>query len=226
MALQPTLAIMAEIYRLDRTGGPGSPRFKVYRARVEATPGLAHYNPMAGPAALATVERLLALDAEAIAAHHAARAELAIVVSSPGMWTDRVATELDARTSRESGSPAPVRFWAGEAVEALDVEREAAAASIRFIWGVDVGSARTLHDVLAREGRAYADHADHFGRPEPGEVELVADAVELLGESENRADIAAVLLGDPAARALGFTPLGLPENAGYRYAIGNADAAH
>jgi hypothetical protein len=58
-----------------------------------------------------------------------------------------------------------------------------------------------------------------------GEAALVGDAVELLGASEQRGDIAAVLFGDPAALALGWTPLGLPWHAGYRWAIARANGA-
>jgi|GEM_PF-6904300 hypothetical protein len=42
MALHPTLATMADIYRLDRTGGPASPRSRAYHARVASTPALVH----------------------------------------------------------------------------------------------------------------------------------------------------------------------------------------
>jgi hypothetical protein len=84
---------MAEIYRLDRAGGPDSPRFRAYLAHMGHHHALAAYNPMAGPAALATVERLLELDAEAIAGRHAEESEIAVVVSSPGLWTDRIATD-------------------------------------------------------------------------------------------------------------------------------------
>jgi len=139
------------IYRLDRTGGVRSPRFVAYLARVESEHALAPYNPMAGPAALASVQRLIELDAEAIAGRHAAEAELAVVVSSPGLWTDRVATEVELRTDPEP--PALVRFWAGEPVEAADVERECAAAVQRVHWSLEHGPARTVDAVLAREGR-------------------------------------------------------------------------
>jgi hypothetical protein len=43
MALHPTLATIADMYRLDRPGGPASPGFRAYHARVVATPGLVHY---------------------------------------------------------------------------------------------------------------------------------------------------------------------------------------
>ena len=214
---------MAEIYRLDRTGGVRSPRFVAYLARVESEHALAPYNPMAGPAALASVRRLIELDAEAIAARHAAEAELAVVVSSPGLWTDRVATEVELRTDPEP--PALVRFWAGEPVEAADVERECAAAVQRVRWSLAHGPARTVDAVLAREGAAYAVAGSPFGPLEAAEATLVGDAVELLGASEQRGDIAAVLFGDPAAVALGWTPLGLPWHAGYRWAIARAQGA-
>jgi hypothetical protein len=222
MPVCPTLEAISEIYRLDRSGGPQSPRFLTYLARVEQTPGLSAYNPMAGPGALETVERLLEIDAEALAARYATDVDLAVIVSSPGLWTDRIATEVELRTDAESASPALVRFWAGEPVEVADVERESAAAAVRALWAVTNGPARTLHDVLAREGHAYIDADDPFGRLEPGEGTLVADAVALLGASQLRGEIASVLLGDPAAAALGWTPLGLPANAGYRWAIEQA----
>jgi hypothetical protein len=211
---------MAEIYRLDRAGGPRSPRFRAYLARVEREHALAAYNPMAGPAALASVERLLELDAEAIAARHADEADIAVVVSSPGLWTDRVATEVELRT--DPVPPALVRFWAGEPVEAADVERECAAAALRARWLRRHGPARTLDEVLLREGWAYALAGSPFGPLEAGEATLVSDAVELLGASEQRGDIASVLFGDPAALTLGWTPLGLPWHAGYRWAIARA----
>jgi hypothetical protein len=214
---------MAEIYRLDRAGGVRSPRFAAYLDRVENRRALAAYNPMAGPAALASVQRLIELDAEAIASRYAAEAELAVVVSSPGLWTDRVATEVELRTDPEP--PALVRFWAGEPVDAADVERECAAAAQRVRWRLRHGPARTVDAVLAREGAAYVVAGSPFGTLEAGEAELVSDAVELLGASEQQGDIAAVLFGDPAAVALGWTPLGLPWHAGYRWAIARAHGA-
>ena len=211
---------MAEIYRLDRAGGPSSPRFRAYLARVEHEHALAAYNPMAGPEALASVERLLELDAEAVAGRHAEETEIAVVVSSPGLWTDRIATEVELRTA--PGPPTLVRFWAGEPIETADVERESAAAATRARWFGRHGPTRTLEEVLAREGKAYASCESPFGPLEAGEAALVGDAVALLGASELRGEIAAVLFGDPAALALGWTPLGLPWHAGYRWAIARA----
>src|SRR4051812_8032317 len=65
----PTLETMAAIYRLARDRGPRSPRFTAYlaAARERDGGGLSAYNPMAGPAAAATVEQLLGCDAEEVA---------------------------------------------------------------------------------------------------------------------------------------------------------------
>jgi hypothetical protein len=223
VSVAPTLAAMAEIYRLDRAGGASSPRFRAYLAHAEHEHALAAYNPMAGPEALATVERLLELDAEAIAGRHAEEAEIAVVVSSPGLWTDRIATEVELRT--DPGPPALVRFWAGEPIETADVDRESAAAATRARWLGRHGPARTLEEVLAREGSAYVSCESPFGLLEAGEATLVGDAVALLGASELRGEIAAVLFGDPGALALGWTPLGLPWHAGYRWAVARAHGA-
>jgi hypothetical protein len=65
--LVPTLATMAEIYRLPREGGAASPRFKRYLELVPRCYELVAYNPMAGTHALETLEQLLAINAEAVA---------------------------------------------------------------------------------------------------------------------------------------------------------------
>ena len=72
--LVPTLATMAEIYRLSREGGAASPRFKRYLELVPRSYGLVAFNPMAGPHALETTEQLLAVNAEAVALEAACEA--------------------------------------------------------------------------------------------------------------------------------------------------------
>jgi hypothetical protein len=50
----------------------------------------------------------------------------------------------------------------------------------------------------------------------------VSDAVAVLGASEELSDMTAVLYGDAAAGALGWTPAGIGEHGGYRWAIDRA----
>jgi hypothetical protein len=229
----PTLATMAEIYTLSRDGGPRSPRFRAYVARVEHEWGLSAYNPMAGPAALDTVRGLLEMDAErhALEAAHAvaARCEfdgeltLAIVVASKGMWTDRIATEVQHRTLGDR-RPAHgvVLLWTGEALDAEIVRRESAAEAVRTMWMLVHGPSLTLRAVLAREGLAYALGTSPFGALAPEDDATVTEALEVLGDTTTPGDLVAVLYGDAAAVTLGHTPLGLADYAGFRWAIARA----
>ena len=51
----------------------------------------------------------------------------------------------------------------------------------------------------------------------------MSDGGEILAESTARADMASIFYGDPAADALGWLPLGLPDRAGYRWAVARAE---
>jgi hypothetical protein len=53
-------------------------------------------------------------------------------------------------------------------------------------------------------------------------LHAVGGAVEVLGASEGLGDKAAILYGDAAAAALGWTPVGIAEHGGYRWAINHA----
>jgi hypothetical protein len=234
----PTLATMQQIYRLSRDGGPRSERFQAYVARVEHAWGLVAFNPMAGSAALDGVEALLALDAEAVVrqaadavAHACAYDEpitLALVLASPGLWTDRLATEVEYRTTqpRRAGHGL-VYCWSKEPATIEALRREAAAEAVRVMWTALHGAATTLPAVLAREGLAYAmapgdaDAMDPAGSPDE---RAVLDALDVLGDSAVMSDVAGVLYGDPTSVALGWPALGVPDRAGPRWAIARAAA--
>ena len=227
----PTLARMAEIYALSRNGGRASPRFSAYLAEVEHHWGLSAYNPMAGDAASATVHALLTLDAES---HARAAAQdtmehcewkepltLAVVVASPGMWTDRLATEVRNRTVADR-RPAhgEIVLWATDVQDAGTIATESVAETVRTMWTSLHGPALSLHAVFTREGLAYA-----LGHPTAAQVPAdarVNEAIELLGDTTAVGDIAAILFGDETAVALGYTPLGITERAGYEFAIARA----
>lgn len=249
--IAPTLATMAEMYRLSREGGPRSERFRAYVARVEHEWGIVAYNPMAGEPALHAVQRLIDLDAESLAAEDAkAVAErceygdgitLALVVRSRGMWTDRVATEIELRASPIT-TPAGhgmVTLWAGEPADESLVRRETIAETVRVMSTARHGSARTLVEILWREGLAcaLAAHLVPFTEVEAASIPAdslwapaseadalaVSTAIEVLGDSASLGDIASVLLGDPAAETMGWPAMGVPNRAGYRWAIRHAE---
>jgi hypothetical protein len=188
---------------------------------------------MAGDAASAAVDALLALDAEKVALAAAndalARCEwdesvtLAVVVATPGMWTDRVATEVRHRTvANRRAAHGEILLWATDPHRADDIEKESVAEAVRVMWTALHGSARSLHAVLAREGLAYAVSAG-AASPEVADPRIV-DALSILGDTTTVGDIIAILYGDAAAVVLGYTPLGLADHAGYEFAIGRARA--
>lgn len=224
---------MAQLYALSRSGGPKSPRFSAYVARVEHEFGLVGYNPMAGPAALEAVQRLVALDAEAIAlasarsvaAHckYVGSLTLAIVVASPGMWTDRLATEVQHRTvATRTPDHGLIYQWAGDELTEYDIRRESVAEAVRTIWTSQNGPATTVRTVIEREGLAYALGGNPYGPCTSADDADVEEALSILGDSTSVADIAGVLYGDPACAAHGWPLLGIAEHAGFRYGVSRA----
>ena len=233
----PTLEIMTDIYALPRAGGPRSARFAAYVSRVEHHWGLSAYNPMAGPAAHEAVRALLDIGGERLAADEAAAVAarcdfegditIAIAVPSGGMWTDRLATEIQHRTiAPRRPAHGTTLLWPGDPLDEAQVRMECAAETVRIMWTAHHGVPKTLGAVLAREGLCYAlAHAplrhtdatdsDH-GNP------AIEEALGVLGDTSMQGDIVGVLYGDAAATAMGWTPLGLDGKAGYRWAIARA----
>jgi hypothetical protein len=222
---------MAGIYKLSREGGARSPRFTEYTRLAPNILGLSGYNPMAGPHAAETIQSLLDMDAESIAGQalaavqarceYAESIEMALVVASAGMWTDRLATEVKHRTSpHRDRNTGLVLLWTGEPVTEADVRREAAAEAARVVWSAFHGDANSAGQVLAREGFASALAIDPSGTAEVDEK--TGEAARILSDHTNLGDITAFLYGDAAALELGYTALGLPDHAGFHWAIAQA----
>ena len=230
VCVHPTLDAMAAVYRLPREGGPESERFRAYLRLVREADGggLQAYNPMAGAAALETVERLRADAGEEVAARGArdvlrrtggaGAVDLAVVVASPGLWTHRLVTEAEGRLRAKRDEPAVVLMWAGEASTAGDVHRQAAAETARVLWNRVHGPPLEVIAALAREGVALAIAETELESLSLAEARAVRDAVAVLGESRARQDVLALAYGDPIAETLGLTAYGLPDRAGCRWA--------
>lgn len=231
--LVPTLATMAEIYKLPREGGPASPRFKRYVELVPRHYGLGAYNPMAGPHALETTEQLLDIHAEDVAMAAAREVTdlcdypgtitLAVVLCAPGGWTDRLATEIEHRTAhRLPSGRGLVLHWTREAPTAEQIRRETIAEVVRVMALAAQDRRESVRSVLDREGLAYALGGNPYGPVTAEDQHAVGDAVEVLGASETIGDMTAILYGDAAAAAWGWTPAGIAEHGGYRWAIEHA----
>ncbi len=197
---------MADVYRLPTTGGPNSERFKAYVALAGSGLPVALYNPMTSKPVLETIEALLAIDAEAIAERFCGDHDLSITVATPGLWTDRIATEIEYRLEKTVNT---VFLWTGEEVSPDVVRRETIAQVVRIEH-----PARTARELAIREGLAYASGGE-AGEPD----EAVAQALEIVGDEASVPTAAALLYGDDAAKLLGFLPLGLADHAGYRHCI-------
>jgi hypothetical protein len=233
VTIAPALETMAELYKLSREGGPKSERFTAYVKRVEHEWGLVSFNPMAGAAALEAVQQAIALGAEQIALVAAGdtiseceytgdTVTLAVVVASAGMWTDRLATEIEYRTTaKRRADHGQVILWSREAITAEDVRCESVAETVRTMWTALHGQARTLRTVLAREGLAYA-LADPKSIAQPENGVAITDALEILGESTTLGDIVAVLYGDAVADQMGWPPLGISDRGGAKWAAQRA----
>ena len=230
----PTLAAMAEVYRLSTEGGTTSPRFRRYVQimREEGVPA-AGYNPMTSKPVLETIERLLAVDAEREAERAATGCveklpidtdvSLFLTVSTPGVWTDRIATEVEHRLAPTnwSGGPPSVLLWTGEDASVDAVRRETVAQVVRLAWiGRHGAPPASAAQAMGQEGIAYA-----LAGVDGEDSAVVSDALDVVGADESLATKTALLYGDETAVAMGFLPLGLPALAGYRHAIACARRA-
>ena len=230
----PTLATMADIYRLPREGGAASYRFRRYVELVPHNHALSAYNPMAGAHALETMEQLLAINAEAMALDAAREAvdrcdylqpiTLAVVLCAPGLWSDRLATEVEHRTAHRLPSGyGQVLHWTREPPTAEQIRRETIAEAVRVMALAAHGARESVRSLLHREGLAYALGGNPYGPPSAADRDAVGDAVEILGSSEELGDKAGILYGDAAAAALGWTQAGVAEHGGYRWAVAEAE---
>jgi hypothetical protein len=225
--VEPTLAFMADVYRLTAEGGPASPRFRAYvEAGAERVP-VHGYNPMTSKDVLPTIEALLAIDGEARlgAAANRVAAELGftddvamhLTVATPGMWTDRLATEVEHRLLLRD--PGGVLLWFDEPVLVEQLDAAIVAQAVRLVSFHRQGPPITLADAVAQEGEALA-RAGHLGEHDGA----AAEALAVLEHDTDLPTMVAFLYGDDAARTMGFTPLGLDLHAGERHAVALARA--
>lgn len=224
----PTLAAMAEVYRLPADGGAESPRFGAYVELGRARVPVSGYNPMTSKAVLPTIERLLAIDAEGVAAKAATGAaeqlgaddiELVLTVATPGMWSDRLATEVEHRLVGKGARE--ILLWTGEDTGEAAVASAAVSQLVREVWRQRNGLPGTVVAAAAQEGLALSMAGMRGARS----IEATA-VLEVLGDDTTLSSMVAFLYGDDAAEAMGFTPVGLGDRVGESHAVAlaNGDA--
>jgi hypothetical protein len=217
MPVVPTLELMAEVYRLDRTGGADSPRFRRY-VELAAQHPIHPYNPMTGsPEALVTVEHLIDVDAESVVDGLCGDRVMSIAVLTPGAWTDRAFTEIEYRTRAHP----IVWFWAGEHVDTEMVSARTRMQLARLAWQDHNGAPDTVRRLSAQEGAAMLT-ADR--RPS-GDVERSRSVFEVVAEESDMGTFIAWLLGDEVAEAAGYAGLGLAAEDGPAFSVTVAGSA-
>lgn len=222
IAVDPTLEVMARIYREPAQGGPRSARFAAYAEAGKAGSPIHGYNPMTSKPVLPVVDVLLALDAEARLGRLANRTaatfgeagdhSMHLTVATPGMWTDRLATEVEHRLLARD--PGGVLWWFDDAVDTVRLDAEIVAQTVRLLSVARSGPPATLAAAVEQEGRALAA-AGHHGRL----TDNAADTLAVLGEDPHLSTQVAFLYGDASAAAMGFAPLGLGDREGYGHAV-------
>jgi hypothetical protein len=235
----PTLSAMAEVYRLPTDGGPESPRFQRYVELARDGTPVSGYNPMTGKdavGALDTVEALLAIDAEDKAEDTANQCaeelgidqdvDLTITVATPGLWTDRLATEIEHRLGGRRWKE--IVLWTGEDTGEETLRAATTAQTVRVGWALLHRPPRSVAHAAGQEGlaAALADSAGPLSAAEtsPGAVDAadgadraVAAALDVFGEDTELSSRAALLYGDDVARQFGWMALGVKPSAGYAY---------
>jgi hypothetical protein len=180
----------------------------------------------------ATIAALVELDAEEVASEAANEFArdlglrqdigLSITVATPGMWTDRIATEIEHRIGGRRWSE--IVLWSGEEVDADELRRLTRSQLVRAGWAVVHQPPRTVAQVAAQEGLAGAlVNGRHAVSSDGATTDAkVAEVLDKVGDETALALRASFLYGDEIAQKLGWTPLGLGERAGYSHSIAMA----
>ncbi len=236
----PLLRIQRELYRLPR----GRARFEAYlRTMVDARTGdlefpLVDMNPMGKEHVPVLLDRLLDLDADAVAAAAVAAAQpatagvagdfrvgLVVADDARGGWTNRYCNEM---SHRFEGAALCKRgwivglLWTSEAPSEAGVRDEVLTAIHRVAHIRRHGAATTMAAMLEQEGAAMAAAGCVEPVLDPDDLAYTRQVIEPYLAASDRATVVACLYGDEAADALGYPPLGFSRGAGLALALDTA----
>lgn len=237
----PLLRLQRDFYTLPR----GQERFHVYletmlnadASDVELPPLIA-MNPMGKDHVPSMLDALLAIDADTVAASAIAEVSdrlqavsgafklgLVVVDDLEGGWTNRYASEFNARFRMEKifqRGWLSVILWTSEAPSVQKVCEETLITVYRAAYIQRHGFAHTLQEMLNQEGYAMA----MAGCTQPAiAVDDIAYTLEVISPYLSTRDYPTTvvcLFGDSAAHALGYIPQGLTKRAGLALALHQA----
>ena len=232
----PLLRKQLEIYTLPR----GFERFQSYIQTIVNETGdgialapLVAMNPMGKEHCNALLETYLApeIDAERLAEATLGefvtdanlRVSPVLVDDAKGGWTNRTDYEYKLRTQLGAGLKRSgwlsVMLWTS-APPSAEVVVEATRTTLRrALYVLTHGDPKTLREILAQEAATQTK----LPTLDPEELAYSQEVLAPLLETsvENMPVIVAALFGDTAAAGLGYTPLGLSDNAGLALATHN-----
>jgi hypothetical protein len=228
----PLLKVQRDLYQLPR----GFDRFREYiRTMTDAESGdlkvpLVAMNPMGKDHLPPFLDHLLAIDADGVGARALAEAESALegepgeyraclVVSDDlkGGWTNRYASEYSYRFEQRAyyrRAWLAGNLWTSEQYDASTVREELLQCVYRVAYVQRHGAARTLGEMLAQERYAMRGAGSTTPTLDEDDLAYTSDVLREYMSATDRATIIAALFGDPAARDLGYRPLGLSPRAG------------
>jgi hypothetical protein len=228
ITVERTLELMANVYRSSMSGGPQSARFRAYVDAAAALAPVHGYNPMTSEPVINTIEALIDMRAEdrlEMVANQTARRlgydrddAMHVTVATPGMWTDRLATEVEHRLLAKD--PGGMLWWCDQSVEAELLDFEIVTQTVRLLSQRQAGAPGNLTAAARQEGEACAT-AGQTGAFHSA----AAEVLEVLGNDDSLATMVAFLYGDTAATDMGFTPLGIEGRVGYDHAVAIARTA-
>ena len=236
----PLLQVQRDLYAMPR----GFERFRHYlRTMLDDETGdlklpLVGMNPMGKEHLPIFLDQLMALNADGEAVHATTDAALrrldvpgtwrvTTVVSDDllGGWTNRYASEFSYRFR---GKPLYKRGWIAVLLWTSEIYRpdlvriEVLTAIYRLAHIQQHGYARTLAEMLAQEGYAMTMAGASTPTLEHDDLVYTQQVLVPYLDQTGEPTLIAALFGDEAARALGYTPLGLSPRAGFALALHEA----
>jgi hypothetical protein len=245
ITLVPLLRIERDLYDMPRDVS----RFRRYLEVIQGDtddvqyPPLVALNPMGREHVAETLDTLLSLDAESVAAEAVEEAcrrlagveiegqfklGLVVVDDLKGGWTNRQFVEMGFRfTPRASLKRGwiPGALWTTEVPTVEAVRLEVLQVVFRTVFILEHGEPRTLGAMMGQEGHAAAFSGVTGPAIDPEDLDYSRQVITPHLGADDLATQFACLYGDAAAKAVGFVPLGLSPRAGYSVAVADALAA-
>jgi hypothetical protein len=232
----PLLQVQRDLYSMPR----GMSRFREYlRTMVDPVEQdlklpLVAMNPMGKEHLPVFLDQLISFNADDVAAEATVTAanalhdepgifKVCLVVSDDlkGGWTDRFASEFVHRFHEvgfhNRGWITGV-LWTSETYSPEHVRDEIALSIFRAAHIQQHGTAHTLGQMLAQESLAMRFAKSPPPTLEADDLEYTYEIISPLLSNTDRPTAIAALFGDPAARQLGYSPLGLSPRAGLEMA--------